>query len=143
VGVGIEIFPKHETSATVANYVSFSESDRLQEKAALMATVRGRVVARSRFGIDGVFGVGALRQNRTSTTESRSPPFETRTTTTDNTSAAFSLGGDAPISIVRHVAVIPQIRLYHLRRLTYQVVADAPDASSWVLAFGVTAGITW
>ncbi len=32
----------------------------------------------------------------------------------------LSLGADAPISVAGHVAVIPQIRWYHLRRLGNQ-----------------------
>jgi hypothetical protein len=103
--------------------------------------------------LDGVFGVGALRQTRTTTTQFRYPPFQTTTTTSDHTSAAFSLGADAPIAVARHVAVIPQMRWYHLRRLgnvsgvygrvlplSYPSALVAPGS---MFAFGVTAGVTW
>ncbi len=152
LGVGVETFPEHDTSAQLSNTLSGTQSEHLQEKTALMVTARGRAFARSRFALDGVFGVGALRQTRTFTTYERFPPFPTTTTTSDHTSAAFSLGADAPISIVRHVAVIPQMRWYHLRRLGNPVstvdprLAQTPsplDAPGSLFAFGVTAGITW
>jgi hypothetical protein len=149
IGVGIETLPEHDTSAQTADYESFSEQDQLQEKTTLMVTARGRTVAGAHFAIDGVFGVGALRQTRTTTTQFRYPPFQTTTTTTDHTSAAFSLGADAPISVVRHLTVIPQMRWYHLRRLGNQVSYPAQttplafDTPGSLFAFGVTAGVTW
>jgi hypothetical protein len=59
----------------------------------------------------------------------------------------LSLGADAPISVAGHVAVIPQIRWYHLRRLgnqTNQSLTPSPlDTPASLFAFGVTAGVTW
>lgn len=148
VGIGIETYPKHTTAAELASYESFDESEQLQEKTTVMFTARGRAVAQSRFALDGVFGVGALRQTRTSTTNFHDPRSPTTTLTTDDTSAAFSLGADATFSVARHVVVIPQFRLYHLRRLGNALFApgltQSPlDAPTSLFAFGMTAGITW
>lgn len=147
VGIGIETFPEHDTTVELADSASFISSENLHEKTALMVTARGRAFARSHFAIDGVFGVGALRQTRTITTQLREPDQPPKTTTTDNTSAAFSFGADAPISVVRHVVVIPQVRWYHLRRLgnsySPQAILFPLDASGSLFAFGVTAGVTW
>jgi hypothetical protein len=146
-GVGIETFPEHDTSLQSTGE-SIIFSDQLHEKTALMVTARGRAVARSRFAIDGVFGVGALQQTRTSTFDYRDPRIPTTTYTSDHTSAAFSVGADATIPIARHVALIPQIRWYHLRRLG-QVPREDPvqasplDTPASLFAFGVTAGISW
>src|SRR5262245_35235391 len=49
VGVGLETFPDHDTTAQLADTASFVLSERLHEKTALMVTGRGRPVARSRF----------------------------------------------------------------------------------------------
>ena len=147
VGVGLETFPEHDVTSPVHNLLSESYQNQLQEKTALMVTARGRALALSHFSLDGVFGVGALRQTRTTVAQERYPGAQPITTTSDHTSAAFSLGADAPISVVRHVVVIPQMRWYHLRRLGNQInpgLTPSPlDTPASVFAFGVTAGVTW
>lgn len=147
VGVGIETFPEHDTSAQLSNTLLGTQSGQLQEKTALMVTARGRALARSHFALDGVFGVGALRQTRTYIFQYRfpeTPPTPPTATATDNTSAAYSLGADTTISLVTHLAVIPQMRWYHLRRLgDHASFPSAFSAPAWLFAFGVTAGVTW
>lgn len=147
VGVGIETFPEHDTTAQVYDTLLGTTSEQLQEKTALMVTARGRALARSRFAVDGVFGVGALRQTRTFTNHPRDPRDSTTTGTSDHTSAAFSLGADATIAVARHVAVIPQMRWYHLRRLGNPVnpalTPTGLDTPASLFAFGVTAGVSW
>jgi hypothetical protein len=148
VGVGIETLPAHDTTG-VSTTLSAVSSEQLHEKTTLMITGRGCVLARSRFAVDGVFGVGALRQTRMSTTDFNDPRSPNTTTTTDNTSAAFSLGADTKISLAKHLALIPQMRWYHLRRLgnqRYSVIAypsSVLDTPGWLFALGVTAGVTW
>jgi hypothetical protein len=147
VGVGIETFPEHDTTALVSNTLSGTLSEQLQEKTALMITARGRALARSHVAVDGVFGVGALRQTRTFTFDPRDPRDSTTTRTSDHTSPAFSLGADVTIAVARHVAVIPQVRWYHLRRLGNPVNTGATptglDTPASLFAFGLTAGVTW
>jgi hypothetical protein len=146
VGVGIETFPEHNTTAQVYNTLSFVTSEQLQEKTTLMVTARGRAFAQSRVAVDGVFGVGALRQTRTFTDVSRDPRDPIRTATSEHTSAAFSFGGDVIVAVAPHVTVIPQMRWYHLRRLGNPVNGPAPtalDTPASLFAFGVTAGVIW
>lgn len=147
VGVGLETFPHHATTAQLSNSSSVTFVEQLHEETVLMVTGRARALALPAVAIDAVFGVGALRQTRTSTFQYSSPSFQT-TTTTGDTSPAFSLGADAPIAIGRYFAVIPQIRWYHLRRLG-QLSRDTPvdafpvDGPGSLFAFGVTAGVSW
>ena len=147
VGVGIETFPSHDTSGLTDHILIGNESEQLQEKTTLMITARGRALARSHFAVDGVFGVGALRQTRTYTFDPRDPGDSITTTSRDDSSAVFSLGADVTIALARHVAVIPQMRWYHLRRLgNLGVTGSTPtwfDAPASFFAFGVTGGVTW
>ena len=45
IGAGIEVFPAHDADVTLSNNLSFTDSERLHEKAIVSGTVRGRVLA--------------------------------------------------------------------------------------------------
>lgn len=147
IGVGVETFPSHDTTV-VSTTQSVITTEGLHEKTTLMVTGRGRAVARSHFAVDGVFGLGALRQTRTFISDFNDPGVTNTTTTSDNTSAALSFGADG-LFAGRHVVLSPQMRWYHLQRLgnptnpAYPFPSRVVDVPAWLFAFGVTAGVTW
>ena len=141
--VGVETLPEHNADdRTTATRVG-SVTDTLRERAVVFGTVRARAVVRPYFAVDGVFGIGALRQHRELTTTSFSA---SRTTvSSDATNPAFFIGIDGPLVIGRHLVFTPLVRLYHLSRSGVPIRFDAPQfrTSSWRLAMAVTAGFAW
>jgi hypothetical protein len=146
VAVGIETMPEHHADDRTTATITFRATDTLSERAVVFGTVRARAAVRPYFAVDGVFGIGALRQHRELTTTRRLAFGTTsETVSSDATNPAVFIGIDGPLVIARHLAFTPLVRLYHLGRSGEPLRDDAPQfrTSSWRLAMAVTAGFAW
>jgi hypothetical protein len=146
LAVGVETMPEHHADDRTTATITFSVTDTLSERAVVFGTLRARAGVRPHFAVDGVFGIGALRQHRELTTTSRIGSQTTyETVSSDATNPAVFIGIDGPLVIARHLAFTPLVRLYHLSRSGVPGREDAPQfrTSSWRLAMAVTAGFAW
>jgi hypothetical protein len=146
LAVGVETMPEHSAVDRTTATITFRATDTLREPAVVFGTVRARAVVRPSFAVDGVFGIGALRQHRELTTTGRLAFGTTsETVSSDATNTAFFIGCDGPLVIARHLVFTPLVRLYHLGRSGVPLRQDAPQfrTSSWRLAMAVTAGFAW
>jgi hypothetical protein len=118
VGLGVEYSrPSAATAFTTFGAGRFQSSGR-QEEQVLIGLLRLRLTATPRWGLDVVGGAGVLFQHHAS---GLCDPAQAECDATDGPSRderalALAAGADVPIILARHVAIVPAVRAYWLRR---------------------------
>jgi hypothetical protein len=140
IGVGVEAVALGSTSMTgniLCCILNETEDEQLW-----LATGRWRAFAAHSMALDAVGGIGVVLQHFERQSGLRFTPGSVTETTSDNQSLAFSAGIDLPIAIASHLAVLPMLRVYALRR-DYQPGTLFGTLPSTRVAIGVSAAFTW
>ena len=140
VGVGAELI---HAPARTSNYSSSAAAltEEYQETS-LLGVVRVRTAQSDRVAFDLLAGGGIIFQRRTDSSQPRSTgaaPIQNETTFQ---SPAFVFGGDVPVTVASHFAIVPTVRLYLFRSggPGGGLIAVEPSTS---LAAGVSGRVTW
>jgi hypothetical protein len=141
IAIGAELF--HGPTRTSHYSSSAGSLTEDYQETSLLGIARVRASQLGRVACDLLAGAGIIFQHSTDSSIPRSgsnpTPFQNETTAQ---SPVFVLGGDAPIALNAHLAVVPAARLYIFRSepLRGGITVVAPSTR---LTLGVSGRITW
>ena len=138
VGIGVEMMPLGSVTRQ-QSYSSFGSNDAEDEQAVLIMA-RARTLAKRQFALDIAFGGGLAFQHWSFHSFERfafPPVINDRVF--DEKNPVLSVGVDAPVSLIPHLALLPILRVHLVNHNSER------DTNGWStrVSVGIGAGVKW